>query len=88
MSKVDAVEGTGLRDSTELAKPFETALSGKCAVLLHHLAHLQVLLQDLIYFLHGRAAATSNTFTPLAIDQVVIVALGVGHRIDDRLNAF
>src|ERR1700722_12665214 len=53
------------------------------AVLLHHLAHVGVLLQDLIYFLHRRAAAERDAFAPLAVNQIRIRALLGGHGIND-----
>src|SRR6202162_2276687 len=56
-----------LRHAAEFAEALEAALGGERAVLLHHLAHLQVLLQDLVHFLHGGAAAAGDAFPALGV---------------------
>ena len=38
-------------------------------------AHLQVLLEDLVHFLHGGAAACGDALAAFAVDDVVIAAL-------------
>src|SRR6266852_3963559 len=75
-----------LRRSGKFPEAFEAALGGERAVLLHHLPHLKGLLQDLIDFLHRGAAAAGDAFAPLAVDQAMVVALGVCHRVDDGLD--
>ena len=77
----------GLRNAAEFPEALEAALGSERAVLIHHLAHLQVLLQHLIHLLDGGAAAAGDALAPFAVDEVVIVAFGVGHRIDDGLDA-
>src|SRR5438477_12418128 len=70
----------------EFAQPFHFGAGRQGAILLHHLAHLHVLLDDLIHFLHAGAAALGDALAPLAIDDVVVAALLVGHGIDDGLD--
>src|ERR1700722_10478462 len=53
-----------LRHAAEFAEALEAALGGERAVLLHHRAHLQVLLQHLIHLLHGGPAAAGDAFAP------------------------
>src|SRR5882762_1746551 len=77
----------GLRCASELAKALEPALGCERAVLLHHLAHLQVLLQHLIHLLHGGAAAACDPLAAFAINHIVVVAFGRRHRVDDGLDA-
>src|ERR1700756_1571562 len=66
----------------------ETAHLCSCvaAVLLHHAAHVRVLLQHLVYFLDGGSAATGDSFAALAVDEAVVGALGGGHGIDDGFD--
>ena len=61
--------------SRELAEAFQAASAGQAAVLLHHAAHVGVLLEDLIHFLHSGAAAFGDALAALAVDQVVVGAL-------------
>jgi hypothetical protein len=56
------------------------------AVLLHHAAHVRVLLQDLVHFLDGGAAAAGDSFAALAVDEAIIGAFGGGHGIDDGFD--
>ena len=52
-----------------------------------HFAHLHVLAQHLIYFLHAGSGATRDTLAAAAGDQFVIFSLGRGHGVDDGFNA-
>src|SRR5208283_209979 len=70
----------------ELAKAFHPGARRHRAVLLHHRAHLQILLDYRVYVLHGGAAAARNPLAPLAVNHIVVAALFVGHRVDDRLH--
>src|SRR5579872_5662647 len=73
--------------AAELAQAAHFALH-RVAVHFHHAAHFVVLLEDFVDFLNGGAAATSDAFAALAVDQVVVVALGGGHGIDDGFGDF
>src|SRR5579859_708824 len=73
--------------AAELAEAAHFALHG-VAVHFHHAAHFVVLLEDFVDFLNGGAAAAGDAFAALAVDQVVIVALGGGHGIDDGFGDF
>src|SRR5579863_1034241 len=81
-------ERTRLRSAHagEAAEAFHFGAGGHGAVLLHHGAHLQILLEDLIYFLNGGAAAGGDALAALAVDDVVVAALLIGHRADDGFD--
>src|SRR4029079_18225378 len=51
---------------------------------LHHLAHLRVLLQQIVHFLNRCPAAFGDALAPLAVDDHVIGALFRRHRVHDR----
>src|SRR5256885_15576215 len=70
------------------AQAFHFAAGGHGAVLLHHLAHLHVLLQDLVDFLNASAAPFGDALTAFAVDDVVIAALLIGHGVDDGFDLF
>src|SRR5579864_3476459 len=59
---------------------------GHGTVLLHHAAHVAVLPEDFVDLLHAGAAPAGDALAALAVDQIVIGALGGGHRIDDGLD--
>src|SRR6059036_3358869 len=59
----------------EFAEPLYLRAGGHGPVLLHHRAHLQVLLEDGVDVLHGRAAAFGDALAAFAVDDVVIAAL-------------
>src|SRR5260370_31148071 len=67
-----------LAHSREFAEALHPGTGGHCAVLLHHRAHLQVLLEDLIYVLHRGTAALRDALAPLAVNHVVVAAFFVG----------
>src|SRR5216684_4149190 len=73
------------RQTREFAEAFHFAAGGQSAVLLHHGAHLQVLLEDGVNVLDRCAATLGDALPPLAVNNVVVAALFVGHRIDDGL---
>src|SRR5580658_8629213 len=56
---------------------------GVIAILLHHLAHVGVLLQHLIHFLYRSAATESAALATLAVNQVGISALRSGPGMDN-----
>src|SRR5690242_3523496 len=58
------------------------------AVHFHHAAHVGILLEDLIHFLDSSAAAPRDALAALAVDEIVVGALGGGHRIDDGFRGF
>src|SRR6266700_8143373 len=74
------------RQTREFAEAFHFAAGGHSAVLLHHGAHLQVLLEDRVNVLNCCAAALGDALTALAVNNVMVAALFVGHRIDDGLH--
>src|SRR5712692_4991601 len=74
-------------EAREFAQAFHLGAGGQGAVLLHHLAHLHVLLEDLVDLLHGGAAAFGDALAALAVDDVVVAAFLVGHGIDDGFEA-
>src|SRR6266851_5142015 len=74
------------RQTREFAEAFHFAAGGHSAVLLHHGAHLQVLLEDGVNVLDRCAATLGDALPPLAVNNVVVAALFVGHRIDDGLH--
>jgi len=77
-------------EAREFSEAFHFCARSHRAVLFHHRAHLHVLLDDLIYILHGSAAAFGDAFTAFAVDHVVIATLFVGHGIYNgfHLNKF
>src|SRR5271169_532765 len=72
--------------SRELSQSLQLRPRGHRAVLLHHRAHLQILLQNLIHILHGRPAALRNPLPPLPVNNIVVLPLLIRHRIDDSLD--
>src|SRR6266849_893946 len=66
---------------------FHFGAGGHGAVLLHHGAHLEVLLEDGVDVLDGGAAALGDALAAFAVDDVVVAALLVGHGIDDGFDA-
>src|SRR5216683_6561511 len=75
------------RQTREFAEAFHFAAGGHGAVLLHHGAHLQVLLEDGINVLNRCAAALGDALPALAVNNVMVAALLVGHGIDDGFDA-
>src|SRR5437016_6785530 len=75
------------RKAGELAEAFHFVAGGHGAVLLHHGAHLQVLLEDDVDVLHRRAAAFGDALASLAVNNVVVAAFLVGHGVDDGFDA-
>src|SRR5271163_3915889 len=69
--------------------PHQTALhlAAACPDRLEHLPHLHVLLEQLIHFLHRRSRTAGDTLAAAAGDDLVVIALLLGHRVDDRLDA-
>src|SRR5271166_424875 len=65
--------------SGELAEALHSGARGHRAVLLHHRAHLQVLLDYRVHILHGGTTAARDPLAPLAVNHVVVTALFVGH---------
>ena len=57
------------------------------ADVLKHLAHLRILPQQLVHFLHRSAGASSNALAAAAGDDLMVIALLLRHRIDDGLDA-
>src|SRR5260370_38546131 len=76
-----------LRQTAEFAEAFHFCAGGHGAVLLHHGAHLQALLEDGVDVLNGGAAAFGDALAALAVDAVVVAALLVGHGVDDGFAA-
>src|SRR5713101_743802 len=76
------------RQAGEFSKAFHFRARGHGAVLLHHGAHLHILLQDLVDVLHGGAAAFCDPFAALAVDDVVVLAFLIGHGVDDGFDLF
>src|SRR5262249_49357929 len=74
--------------ASEFAEALHFGAGSHSAILLHHLAHLHILLQDLIDVLDGSAAAFRYSFAALAVDDVVIEPLLIGHGVDDGLYLF
>src|SRR6266568_7332936 len=66
------------RQSRKLAEAFHFAARHHSAVLLHHCAHLKVLLENRIDVLHSGAAAFRDALAALAVNDVVIAPLFVG----------
>src|SRR4051812_24188155 len=52
-----------------------------------HLAHLDELLQQAVHLFDARPAALRDPFPPAAIDHLVIAALDLRHRRDNRLDS-
>src|SRR5580765_4124972 len=73
-------------EASEFAEAFHFCASGHGAVLLHHGAHLHVLLNDGVDVLHRGAAAGGDALAALAVDQIVIAAFGIGHGVDYGFN--
>src|SRR5260370_23923686 len=71
-----------LRQTAEFAEAFHFCTGGHGAVLLHHGAHLQVLLDDRVDVLHGRAAALGDALAAFAVNYVLVAAPLVCHRAD------
>src|SRR5260370_4421479 len=71
----------------EFAQAFHFGPRGHCAILLHHCPHLQVLLEDAVDILNSSPTAFRDAFAPFAVDDVIVAALLVGHRVDDRFDA-
>src|SRR5207245_8887455 len=74
------------RQTREFAEAFHFAAGGHSAVLLHHGAHLQVLLEDRVNVLDRCAAALGDALAPFAINNVVVAALFILHGIDNGIN--
>src|SRR5277367_4469319 len=78
----------GLRPALQprkLAQPAHLSLR-VAAVLLHHLPHVRILLQNLIHFLHRRPTPRRNPLPSLAVNQIRIRPLFRRHRIDNRFH--
>src|ERR1700758_453613 len=65
----------------------QLALHPWLAHALEHLAHLRVLPQQLIYFLHAGAGAGSNALPARPRNDLVVVTFFLRHGVDDRLHA-
>ena len=52
-----------------------------------HLAHLGVLAEEVVDLLHASAGAVGDAFAAGAVDDLVVLALAVGHGVDDGLDA-
>src|SRR5256885_720224 len=74
--------GRALAQTSELPQAFHLRARRQRPILFHHLAHLHVLLDDLVHFLHARAAALGDALAPLPVNHVMVAALLVGHGID------
>src|SRR5450755_532876 len=72
----------------EFAEAFHFGAGGHGAVLLHHLAHLHVLLYYGVDVLDGGAASGGDAFAAFAVDYVMVAALLIGHGVDDRFDLF
>src|SRR5262249_45915345 len=72
----------------EFAEAFHFGAGGQGTVLLHHLAHLHVLLQNHVDVLHRCAAALCDALAAFAVNEVVIITLLIGHGVDDRFDLF
>src|ERR1700684_1294481 len=51
-----------------------------------HLTHLGILAQQLIHFLHRGSRSARDPLAAASRDNLVLVALLLGHRVDDGLN--
>src|SRR6266478_651326 len=71
----------------EFAEAFHFGARDHGAILLHHCAHLQVLLEDGVDVLDCGAAPLGDAFAPFAIDDIIVAALLVRHRVDDRFDS-
>jgi hypothetical protein len=54
---------------------------------LEHLSHLGVLAQEVVDVLYGGSAAAGDAFAAVAVDDLVVEALFLRHRVDDGLDA-
>src|SRR5258708_612070 len=54
---------------------------------LEHLSHLAVLTEEVVDLLHAGAGAGGYAFAAAAVDEFVVVAFFVGHRVDDGFDA-
>ena len=54
---------------------------------LEHLAHLGVLAEEVVDVLDGGAGAAGDALAAAAVDDLVVVALFGGHRVDDGFDA-
>jgi len=52
-----------------------------------HLSHLAVLAEEVVDVLHGGAGAGGDALAAAAVDELVVLALLVRHRVDDGLDA-
>jgi len=52
-----------------------------------HFGHLGVLAEEVVNLLHRGAASCGDAFAAAAVDEVGVLALFVGHRVDDGFNA-
>src|SRR5216684_3743320 len=75
------------RQTREFAEAFHFAAGGHGAVLLHHGAHLQVLLEDGVDVLDGGATALGDALAAFAVNDVVVAALLVCPGVDDGFDA-
>src|SRR5688500_3463434 len=66
--------------------PPEEFGSERSLELLHHLVHLRELLEELIHFLDGGAAAARDPLAPAAVEDLRIAPLRGGHGQNDRLG--
>ena len=56
------------------------------AHLLEHLAHLRILPEKVVHFLHRSARSAGDALATAAVDHVVVTAFVSGHRIDDGFD--
>src|ERR1035437_88075 len=54
---------------------------------LHHLLHRQILLEELVHLGHRRARALRDPFLAAAVEELRVLALFRGHRVDHGLEA-
>lgn len=54
---------------------------------LEHLAHLAVLAEEVVDVLHGGAGASGDALAAVAVDEFMVLALFVRHRVDDGFDA-
>ena len=57
------------------------------AHVLEHFAHLGVLAQELVHFLHAGSGAPRDALAPAAIDDLMMIALFRRHGINDGFHA-
>src|SRR5262245_9786528 len=76
----------GLSHSRQL-HPCQLTSEARLAHVFEHLAHLCILPQKLVYFLHAGAGAAGDSFAPAAVDQLVVIALFRRHGVNNGFHA-